>query len=197
MSTAPPFTLCVYCGSRHGEDPAFTAAARAVGREIGERGWRLVYGGGKVGLMGEVADAALAAGAQVIGVIPELLRDKEVGHTGLSDLQIVQTMHQRKQRMAALADAFLALPGGIGTLEELFEVWTWRQIGYHDQPLGLLNIQGYYDALLAFLDQTCQSGFLDTAPRAMLSVGTDLTSLLDDLAAQSSNATQRDDFRRI
>jgi uncharacterized protein (TIGR00730 family) len=197
MSAAIPFTLCVYCGSRHGDDPAYTDAARAIGRAIGERGWRLVYGGGKVGLMGEVADAALAAGAQVVGVIPELLRDKEVGHPGLSELHIVQTMHQRKQRMAELSSAFLALPGGIGTFEELFEVWTWRQIGYHDQPLGLLNVSGYYDALLAFLDQTCQSGFISPAQQAMLTVDTDPAALLDRLAAQSSNATQPDDFRRI
>lgn len=197
MSAAIPFTLCVYCGSRHGNDPAFTAAARAVGREIGERGWRLVYGGGKVGLMGEVADAALAAGAQVVGIIPERLRDKEVGHTGLTELHIVQTMHQRKQRMAEMSSAFLALPGGIGTLEELFEVWTWRQIGYHDQPLGLLNVQGFYDTLLSFLDQTVSTGFLDPAPRNLLSVGVEVASLLDDLAAQSNNATQVDDYRRI
>lgn len=197
MSAAVPFTLCVYCGSRQGDDPAFTAAAQEVGRQIGQRGWRLVYGGGKVGLMGEVADAALAAGAQVVGILPERLRDREVGHTGLSELHIVATMHQRKQRMAEMASAFLALPGGIGTLEELFEVWTWRQIGYHDQPLGLLNTQGYFDPLLSFLDRSVDAGFLDAGPRSMLSVDQDVAGLLDDLAAQSSNATQTDDFRHI
>lgn len=197
MSAAIPFTLCVYCGSRQGDDPAFTAAAQEVGRQIGQRGWRLVYGGGKVGLMGEVADAALAAGAQVVGILPERLRDREVGHTGLSELHIVATMHQRKQRMAEMASAFLALPGGIGTLEELFEVWTWRQIGYHDQPLGLLNTQGYFDPLLSFLDRSVDAGFLDAGPRSMLSVDQDVAGLLDDLAAQSSNATQTDNFRHI
>jgi uncharacterized protein (TIGR00730 family) len=197
VSAAIPFTLCVYCGSRQGDDPAFTAAAQEVGRQIGQRGWRLVYGGGKVGLMGEVADAALAAGAQVVGILPERLRDREVGHTGLSELHIVATMHQRKQRMAEMASAFLALPGGIGTLEELFEVWTWRQIGYHDQPLGLLNTQGYFDPLLSFLDRSVDAGFLDAGPRSMLSVDQDVAGLLDDLAAQSSNATQTDNFRHI
>jgi uncharacterized protein (TIGR00730 family) len=197
VSAVAPFTLCVYCGSRHGDDPAFTVAAQEVGRQVGQRGWRLVYGGGKVGLMGEVANAALAAGAQVVGILPERLRDREVGHTGLSELQIVPTMHERKQRMAAMASAFLALPGGIGTLEELFEVWTWRQIGYHDQPLGLLNTQGYFDPLLSFLDRSVDAGFLAAGPRNMLSLGQNVSSLLDDLAAQNNNATRPDDFRLI
>ncbi|MEK8045986.1 MAG: Rossman fold protein, TIGR00730 family [Burkholderiales bacterium PBB6] len=195
MST--PFTLCVYCGSRHGTDPAFTAAARAVGQLIGERGWRLVYGGGNVGLMGEVADATLAAGGQVIGVIPELLLQKEVGHRQLTELEVVQTMHQRKQRMAELADAFVALPGGIGTFEELFEVWTWRHIGYHDQPIGLLNTSGFYDPLLTFMKHTLASGFIDGEQQRMLTVDAEPARLLSELAAQSKNATQSDDFRRI
>src|SRR6185369_11799243 len=139
-----PFSVCVYCGSRTGATPSHVEAAREVGRLIGERGWRLVYGGGKVGLMGVVADAAMAAGANVIGVIPQALMQREVGHQGISQLQVVQTMHQRKQAMAERSDAFIALPGGIGTLEELYEVWTWRQIGYHDRPVGLLNTEGYY-----------------------------------------------------
>jgi len=192
-----PFTLCVYCGSRHGTDPAFTAAARAVGQLIGERGWRLVYGGGNVGLMGEVADATLAAGGQVIGVIPELLLQKEVGHRQLTELEVVQTMHQRKQRMAELADAFVALPGGIGTFEELFEVWTWRHIGYHDQPIGLLNTSGFYDPLLTFMKHTLASGFIDGEQQRMLTVDAEPARLLNELAAQSKNATQADDFRRI
>ncbi len=192
-----PFTLCVYCGSRHGTDPAFTAAARAVGQLIGERGWRLVYGGGNVGLMGEVADATLAAGGQVIGVIPELLLQKEVGHRQLTELEVVQTMHQRKQRMAELADAFVALPGGIGTFEELFEVWTWRHIGYHDQPIGLLNTSGFYDPLLTFMKHTLASGFIDGEQQRMLTVDAEPARLLSELAAQSKNATQADDFRRI
>ena len=134
-----PLSLCVYCGSRLGEKPEFSAAARRVGEWIGRNGWRLVYGGGRAGLMGVVADAALAAGAEVIGVIPSSLMQRELGQTGVTHLHVVQTMHERKQMMAELRDAFVALPGGIGTFEELFEVWTWRQLGYHDKPIGLLN----------------------------------------------------------
>ena len=145
------FSICVYCGSRHGSQSAYADAAQALGRSIGERGWQLVYGGGKVGLMGEVADAALSAGGRVVGVIPESLQRREVGHDGLDGLHVVPTMHLRKQMMAERADAFVALPGGIGTLEELYEVWTWRQLGYHNQPIGLLNTAGYYDSLLRFM----------------------------------------------
>jgi uncharacterized protein (TIGR00730 family) len=135
-------SICVYCASRTGASAAYAAAAKAVGSEIGRRGWRLVYGGGRAGLMGVVADAALAAGAQVVGVIPTSLMERELGHTGLTELHVVETMHERKLRMAESSDAFVALPGGIGTFEELFEVWTWRQLGYHDKPLGLLNVDG-------------------------------------------------------
>ena len=138
-------SICVYCGSRPGELAAYTDAACEVGTLIGQRGWRLVYGGGRAGLMGVVADAALAAGASVVGVIPESLMDRELGHPGLTELHVVETMHQRKMMMAERSDAFIALPGGIGTFEELFEVWSWRQLGYHDKPLGLLNVAGYYD----------------------------------------------------
>ncbi|MES2090294.1 MAG: TIGR00730 family Rossman fold protein, partial [Pseudomonadota bacterium] len=136
MST---FTVCVYCGSRMGLDPAHEAAAREVGRQIGLRGWSLIYGGGSTGLMGAVADAALAHGATVTGVIPHRLVQRELGHQGLTDLQVVDSMHERKHRMAMHADVFVAIPGGIGTMEELFEVWTWRQLGYHHKALGLLN----------------------------------------------------------
>ena len=158
--TKTPLTVCVYCGSRHGTRPLYTAAAQAVGRLIGARGWQLVYGGGRVGLLGEVADTTLAAGGRVIGVIPESLMRREVGHPGLTELRMVPTMHQRKQMMAERADLFLALPGGIGTLEELYEVWTWRQLGYHDQPIGLLNTEGYYDDLLRFMQRSVDEGFL-------------------------------------
>ena len=144
MTRPSPLSVCVYCGSRTGASPAFEAAARATGALIGRMGWQLVYGGGRAGLMGAVADAALAHGARVVGVIPESLMHRELGHTGLSELHVVQTMHERKRLMAERSDAFLALPGGIGTLEELFEVWTWRQLGYHDKPVGLLNSDGYY-----------------------------------------------------
>jgi uncharacterized protein (TIGR00730 family) len=180
MST--PFSLCVYCGSRDGLDPAHLAAAREVGKQIGERGWRLVYGGGSTGLMGEVANAALAAGAEVVGVIPTRLIAKELGHGGVTDLQVVDTMHERKEKMARQSDAFIALPGGIGTLEEIFEVWTWRQLGYHHKALGLLNVNGYFDALLGFIDHARDGGFLWPDVQALLRTGTDITGLLDQLA---------------
>lgn len=190
------FTLCVYCGSRLGDDPAYAHAARAVGREIAQRGWQLIYGGGNVGLMGIVADAALAGGAPVIGVIPRSLMEREVGHPGLSELHVVETMHQRKQGMAEQADAFLALPGGIGTFEELFEVWTWRQLGYHDQPIGLLNVGGYYNALVAFMQQTVDAGFVSDGTRSMLEIGDEPSALLDRLAAQAALSGGRDDYSR-
>lgn len=172
-------SLCVYCGSRDGLNPAHVAAAREVGRQIGERGWRLVYGGGSTGLMGTVADAALDAGAPVIGVIPERLMTREMGHGRLTELQVVDTMHARKHRMAMQSDAFLALPGGIGTMEEIFEVWTWRQLGYHRKALGLLNVAGYYDDLLRFIDTCRDGGFLWPDVQELLMVGGDITTLLD------------------
>lgn len=180
--TAPAMTLCVYCGSRRGADPAFEAAARRVGDEIGRRGWGLVYGGGKVGLMGDVADAALAAGARVVGIIPDALMQREVGHRGLHELHVVPTMHVRKQQMAERADAFVALPGGLGTLEELFEVWTWRQLGYHQRPIGLLNVAGYFDPLIEFLDRTVTQGFVSAEQHALLVVHHDPADLLDLMA---------------
>jgi uncharacterized protein (TIGR00730 family) len=194
---ASRLSVCVYCGSRPGEDARYAEHARAVGRLIGERGWRLVYGGGKVGLMGEVADATLAAGGQVLGVIPESLMRREVGHAGLTELHVVSTMHQRKQMMAEQADVFLALPGGIGTFEELFEVWTWRQLGYHDKPVGLLNTAGYYDPLITFIQQSVEQGFLSADQQAVLQVGTDPAHLLDRLAAQAGGATAPDDYTRV
>ena len=147
-ASAQALSLCVFCASRPGRSPAFASAAREVGAQIGRRGWQLVYGGGHAGLMGAVADAALAAGARVIGVIPESLMAREHGHRGLSELHVVQSMHQRKQMMAERSDAFVALPGGIGTLEELFEAWTWRQLGYHDKPVGLLNVEHCVESIV-------------------------------------------------
>ena len=191
-----PFSVCVYCGSRHGAKAAYTEAAAALGRTIGERGWQLVYGGGKVGLMGEVANAALAAGGRVIGVIPESLMRREVGHDRLQELLVVPTMHLRKQAMDERADVFVALPGGIGTLEELYEVWTWRQLGYHDQPIGLLNVAGYYDGLLGFMAKSVAEGFLTPAVHGMLRVADDPVQLLNGLAADSTLATGPDDYRR-
>jgi uncharacterized protein (TIGR00730 family) len=191
-------SICVYCGSRHGAQPAYTLAARQLGAAIGSRGWQLVYGGGKVGLMGEVADATLAAGGRVVGVIPESLQKLEVGHQGLSELHVVATMHVRKQMMAERADVFIALPGGIGTLEELFEVWTWRQLGYHDQPIGLLNVQGYYDDLLRFMEHTASEGFLAPSQLQNLHVATDPQALLDELAARAIGSPgQAEDFSRV
>ena len=147
--------------------------------------------------MGVVADAALTAGAQVIGVIPASLMERELGHAGLTELHVVETMHERKTLMAERADAFVALPGGIGTFEELFEVWTWRQLGYHDKPLGLLNVAGYYDSLLAFIGQVVDQGFVTTAQRALLETDSDPAALLSKLAESAATATQPDDYRRI
>jgi uncharacterized protein (TIGR00730 family) len=182
-------SVCVYCGSRPGSNPAFAQAAHAMGAEIGRRGWQLVYGGGKAGLMGVVADAALQAGAHVVGVIPESLMARELGHGSLTELHVVQTMHERKTLMAERADAFVALPGGLGTFEELFEVWTWRQLGYHNKPLGLLNVAGYYDTLLTFLGQTANDGFVWPAQLDLLQTFADAPALLDALAAQAHAAT--------
>jgi uncharacterized protein (TIGR00730 family) len=190
-------SLCVYCGSRPGALAACGDAAQTVGREIGRRGWRLVYGGGRAGLMGVVADAALAAGAEVVGVIPRSLMSREVGHQGLTELHVVDTMHQRKTMMAERSDAFVALPGGIGTFEELFEVWTWRQLGYHDKPLGLLNAAGYYDPLLAFLDHSAEQGFMNRAQLDLLEVASDPLALLDRLGGMAPLATDPDDYRQI
>ena len=156
----PAFSLCVYCGSRAGAKPAYTAVAQEVGRWIARHGGQLVYGGGHNGLMGTMADATLAAGGRVVGIIPQALVDKEYAHRACTELHIVDNMHERKRMMAERADAFLALPGGIGTLEEFFEVWTWRQLGYHDKPIGLLNVEGYYDQMLSFLAHSTGQGFM-------------------------------------
>jgi uncharacterized protein (TIGR00730 family) len=190
-------SVCVFCGSRPGADPRFAADAETLGRAIGERGWQLVYGGGRAGLMGLVANAALSAGAPVVGVIPQSLMDREVGHRGLTELHVVQTMHERKLMMAERSDAFIALPGGIGTFEELFEVWSWRQLGYHDKPLGLLNVAAYYDPLLGFMSATVQQGFVTAPQHDLLQVDTDAVALLDRMATLMPLATAPDDYRRI
>ncbi len=190
-------SICVYCGSRPGESRFHADAARSIGTEIGRRGWRLVYGGGRAGLMGVVADAALAAGAAVVGVIPQSLMARELGHTGLTELHVVETMHQRKMMMAERSDAFLALPGGIGTFEELFEVWSWRQLGYHDKPLGLLNVAGYYDGLLGFLQHSRGQGFMSQLQLDLLHVDSEPLPMLQRLGELSTLATAPDDYRRI
>jgi uncharacterized protein (TIGR00730 family) len=176
-------SVCVFCGSSPGGNPAYLAAARAIGTEIAGRGLTLVYGGAKVGLMGAVADAALAAGGEVTGVLPKALMIKEIGHPGLSRLEVVESMHERKARMAELSDGFVALPGGAGTLEEIFEIWTWGQLGFHGKPAGFLNVAGYYDKLAGFLDHTVGEAFVKPVHRDMLIFRDDPTALLDALAA--------------
>jgi uncharacterized protein (TIGR00730 family) len=176
-------SVCVFCGSSPGGDPAYRAAAEAMGREIAARGLRLVYGGAKVGLMGAVADAALAAGGRVVGVLPAALSDKEIAHLGLSDLEIVGSMHERKARMAELSDAFVALPGGAGTLEEIFEIWTWGQLGFHAKPAGFLNTRGYYDHLRAFVDHAVGEAFLRAPHRDMLVFRDSAAEVLDAFLA--------------
>lgn len=170
--------ICVYCGSNVGDDPVFAEAAAAVGALLAERGIGVVYGGGSVGLMGVVADAALAAGGEVIGVIPEKLAAFELGHEGLTELIVVDSMHARKMAMARLSDAFLALPGGFGTLEEIFEVTTWTQLNYHHKPVGLLNVAGYYDHLLAFLQHAGDQGFIRPIHRGLLTSAEEPEALL-------------------
>ena len=165
--------VAVYCGSANGNDPAYLAEARSLGAAIATAGLGLVYGGASVGLMGAVADAALAGGAEVIGVLPDVLAGKEIAHAGLTRLELVSTMHQRKARMAELADAFLILPGGYGTLEELLEVVTWAQLRLHAKPCILINTAGYWDGLLAFLDTAVAAGFLKVKNRALLRVAAD------------------------
>jgi hypothetical protein len=174
----PAFSVCVYCGSRPGRQPAFAEAARAVGTWIGQHGGQLVYGGGKAGLMGTVAEATLQAGGRVVGVIPQALVEKEWALHDCTELHIVDTMHDRKRMMAERADAFLALAGGIGTFEELFEVWTWRQLGYHDKPVALLNTAGYYDALLGFLQSTVEQQFMGDWQMDLVQTGTEPQALL-------------------
>jgi uncharacterized protein (TIGR00730 family) len=191
-----PLSLCVFCASRPGNRPAFAAAARDTGTLLGELGWQLVYGGGRAGLMGVLADAALAAGARVVGVIPESLMARELGHTGLSELHVVQTMHERKQLMAERSDAFVALPGGIGTLEELFEVWTWRQLGYHDKPVGLVNAEGYFDALLQFMRHSVNAGLVTAQQLALLQTAATAADLLPRLAPLARAAVAPDDYSR-
>jgi uncharacterized protein (TIGR00730 family) len=186
------FSVCVYCGSRDGSRPEYGQAAKACGQSIGQRGWQLVYGGGHCGLMGQVADAALAQDAHVVGVIPTRLIDKELAHAGVSQLHVVANMHERKQVMADHADAFVALPGGIGTLEELFEVWTWHQLGYHQKPLGLLNVAGYYDDLIRFIERSQADGFLWPDVRQLLLIDTEIDRLLDRLHGQAKKGAPSD-----
>jgi uncharacterized protein (TIGR00730 family) len=176
-------SVCVFCGSNPGLAPAYAEAARALGRELVRRTLRLVYGGGNVGLMGVVADTVLGEGGEVVGVIPRALVAKELAHPGLTQLQVVGSMHERKARMAQLSDAFVALPGGFGTLEEFCEVLTWAQLGLHGKACGLLNVNGYYDPLLEFFGQALREEFLSAEHRGLVLVGRTPEAVLDLLAA--------------
>lgn len=175
--------LCVYCGSNAGSRPDYIEGARALAHELVSRDIGLVYGGASVGIMGAVADAVLAEGGRVIGIIPEGLLRKEIGHNNLTELHVVASMHERKTMMAERSDGFIALPGGAGTLEEIFETWTWAQLGMHQKPCGLLNIAGYYDQLAAFLNHAAQESFIRAEHRAMLMVESQPADLLDRYAA--------------
>jgi uncharacterized protein (TIGR00730 family) len=175
-------SVCVFCGSNAGKEPVYARAADALGRTLARRGIGLVYGGGRVGLMGVIADAALAGGGQVIGVIPKALKAQEVAHDGLTALHVVPDMHTRKAKMAELADGFIAMPGGYGTLEELFEVVTWAQLGLHSRPIALLNAAGYFDGLLGCIDSAVGEGFIRPEHRRLLLVGTEPDALLDAMA---------------
>lgn len=184
-------SLCVFAGANFGAKPDYREAAESLGRILAASNIRCVYGAGNVGLMGALADASLAAGGEVIGVIPHSLVQHEVAHRGLTELRIVDTMHERKAMMADLSDAFLALPGGLGTFEELFEVWTWAQLGIHSKPLGLLNVAGYYDPLIAMVVHGVQEGFLRQKHRDSLIVDTDPAALLNKLGDFTSAFTPK------
>ena len=176
--------LCVFCGSSPGDNPVYSEAAKHAGAELARRGIALVYGGGRVGLMGMVADAVLAAGGHVTGVIPEALMAKEVGHRGLPDLRVVKTMHERKALMAELSDGFVALPGGFGTFDEFFEIVTWAQLGLHSKPCGLLNVNGFYDPLLGLVDRAIEERFIKPKQRDLIVVESEFGALLNRMAHQ-------------
>jgi uncharacterized protein (TIGR00730 family) len=183
-SIQPVRSVCVFCGSSSGSRPEHADSARRLGAALARRGLELVYGAGHVGLMGILADAALAAGGRVVGVIPQALVQRELAHTGLTELRVVRTMHERKALMADRAGAFLALPGGFGTADELFEILTWAQLGIHDRPVGLLNVAGYFNALLAWLDRAVEERFLREQHRRALLVADEPEALLDAVLAQ-------------
>jgi uncharacterized protein (TIGR00730 family) len=182
--------ICVYLGSSPGRSPVYREAAERVGALLAQRGIGLVYGGGTVGLMGVVADAVCAAGGEVIGVIPEALRAREHDHQGITQLHVVQTMHERKAMMAKLSDGFITLPGGIGTFEEMFEAWCWSQLGYHEKPVGLLDVNGFYSGLRGFIDNVVEEGFLQPRHRAMLLVESDPELLIDRIIGYQPPKTE-------
>jgi uncharacterized protein (TIGR00730 family) len=193
----PAFSICVYCGSREGKGGRFAGVAAQVGRWIGERGGQLVYGGGNAGLMGVVANATQQAGGSVIGVIPQALVEREYAKLDCTELHIVDNMHDRKRMMAERAEAFLALPGGIGTMEEFFEVWTWRQLGYHDKPIGLLNADGYYDALLSFLAASVTHELMGEWQMDLVRVGASPDVLIGELLQARGQGAGVTDFSEI
>ena len=197
MNASPHFSICVYCGSRPGELPAYADAARAVGHWIGQHGGQLVYGGGRSGLMGMVAQATQEAGGRVVGVIPQALVDKELANTACDELHIVANMHERKAMMAERSDAFLALPGGIGTFEELFEVWTWRQLGYHNKPIGLLNVDSYYTRMLDFLQGTVTQGFMGAWQMELIRSASEAPALLKFLVENAGLSTASPSLRDV
>lgn len=182
---------CVFCGSSSGKGDTYEAAARRLGETLAGSGIAIVYGGASVGLMGTLADAALRVGGEVIGVIPKALQDREISHGGLTDLRVVGSMHERKALMSELSDGFIAMPGGAGTLEEFFEVWTWAQLGEHTKPCGLLNVEGYYDPMLSFLDHVETQGFLSEKHRAMILVEGEPARLLEALSNYSPPGTPK------
>jgi uncharacterized protein (TIGR00730 family) len=181
----PAFSVCVYCGSKPGLEPQFAQVAQQVGQWIGEHGGQLVYGGGKAGLMGVVAQATLEAQGRVVGIIPKALMEREMAFTQCQELIVVDTMHERKRLMAERSDVFMALPGGIGTLEELFEVWTWRQLGYHDKPIGILNTAGYFNHLLAFLKSSMTQELLSDWQMNLVQIDESPLALLPDLVQKA------------
>jgi len=183
--------ICVYCGSNPGKSAEFLASARTLAGELVQRDIGLVYGGASVGIMGEIADTVLARGGEVIGVMPQALVDKEVSHTGLTELRVVNSMHERKEIMADLAQGFIALPGGLGTMEEIFEVLTWAQLGFHQKPCALLNVKGYYNRLTQFLDHAVAQGFIAETHREMLLVEENPHSLLEIMASYSAPAVDK------
>ena len=175
--------ICVYCGSSSGNDPSFVAAAKDLGSTIAAHGYGLVYGGANIGLMGTVADSVLASAGIVTGVMPKSLADKQIAHPGLSELIVTVSMHERKARMADLSDAFISLPGGLGTFEELFEIWTWAQLGFHQKPIAVLNVNGYYDKLIEFLEDSATKGFIKAAHQKMLLVSDSSDELIGKITS--------------
>ena len=182
-------SLCLFCGSSAGSNPIYKTAAHAFGETLAELNIRLVYGGGSVGLMGVAADACMAAGGTVVGVIPQLLMEKEVGHKGITEMHVVTDMHERKALMTELSDGFIALPGGYGTLDELFEALTWLQLGYHRKPVGLLNVNGFYNHLVSFIDHSRDERFLRDLHRDSLCVDADLRQLIEKLRVMEAPDT--------